>query len=324
MPAPLLQNFKKQAYAEAYQAEHGGVIFPHERNEHGSREYYVAPIDDMVKFCLASEDLIMDELLTQSKPSRLFLDMDAEGVSAETMIFTVAELIARTQEGLKELFGLENIPFIELDSSYSEKQSRHVIFQVVFPNLIAMDHFVTLVSDRCHRQTYLDFGMYRKSVCPFRVALARKYKNQVRLVPISGMEGFDFKTTLIQSCLDGLPVAGEEAPEEEEGNSKRSRVSNNAQEDKIFEWLRAFNPREVTRNRKPDTLRISLTGIVCPMARSAHASNHAHFVAHFGKRGHISAHYQCMDEDCGKAIWACDADMDAICFPERERAKMEI
>lgn len=257
-----------------------------------------------------------DEYIERDRPARLFYDMDAAGATPEEMVLMKEEVVVNTRHLLMELFQLEDVALIELDGSRPTKQSRHLIFQVVFATVAEMGVFVTKVLERCtmfvkrHGKCAVDMIPYTHSSVFMRLCYSRKFSEpNYRLWPT---EPVQFEKTLIahpptadgpllNMAMESLPMPMRSlAPSELPDEWKRT----------ILRYFKRFTPEQVTASGRHFSF--SLQGIYCPYRGRAHTNNKTFVNIYSPDPYTVIGTFRCPASSCSKTAWDCGVDFELL------------
>jgi hypothetical protein len=311
-----LQSFDTVGAAKAALAP-DQVIWCRERNASGGRYFITGLPQEHLAEYLASKDKLGDEYIFKHREARLFFDIEDSAVSAATMAAVCFELVGHVRALLEKHYGLKDVYLTELDCSRAGKQSRHLIFDVVFADVGQMHGFVLEVLAHCtpsgtKNLAGVDTGVYRRAAGGLRLPLSRKWDAaQGRALPVGNLL---IKRALVASFLEGAPrVAHEPAPDKRQ----RGGVVDSVPAQNLVEWLAPWSPKTIDFDTKTGTFRCIVSGRICPHKLRPHTKNNTYFNAKISPLGLVyDAYYTCSDaDDCLRTRWPENTDLTPVCFP---------
>jgi hypothetical protein len=132
----------------------------------GSKMFYGFGYDKFYTYYnnINKNDRCCYEMIQQNIPTKLYLDLDMKHheIDINDVVKSICETVSLL---LKTYYKQEHIELLQFDSSNKLKQSRHLIFQILFKTQKNVESFIHLIKDDiCDEyKEYIDTSVYSKN-----------------------------------------------------------------------------------------------------------------------------------------------------------------
>ncbi len=226
------------------------------------------------------------EVIQFLKPTKLFLDFDCKKINKSKEFDLEIENVVKIIQNKIQFLYNQKIDFCILDSSNSEKLSKHIIFNIFFRTVNDIKNFV---NDFLGDTVFLDKSIYTRNRS-FRIIYSSKKGKETKLVP----ENSDKYNE--QLVLDTLLQANPKNIIE-----YKSEVNiNQSVHYKNIENIKSGIGDIISTKACKDFHHSIVRNVFCPFAQKIHKSNNT-YMTKVNKSG--LTWFKCSDPDCPKILY---------------------